>query len=362
MRYFLLMFIVGLFLVSVLVTPSFADQCHIIDEKVAKIVSGYLREGMRIVEYCEPCQDKKSPQVETIQTLNIFESKFHSGEWFVSINNSTRDIAYIFVDIDSRKFMNLGRFSGCGPHDVSTFLPNHLIFFPREAPAPAPNQEYQNTYMQKHVYFEPLRRIPDERARQYVEHLKQWLEDTYPALKNTFIFPDFNIYVRYCGTVNAFSDPNITLCNELIAELYNANLTHALKWTFLHELGHTLLRLWDYPLWDNEDAADEFATVFLFMWGGESGKNIAKWAAYEFRTQSPHLLEYIQKIFVNARHSFSVQRARNIEYWINNEEELKRRWLRIFVPHLQTIVLRKMLESPASWVDTALVERELKNR
>ncbi|MEW6108577.1 MAG: OmpH family outer membrane protein [Nitrospirota bacterium] len=138
MRHFIYMLVMWSFLFLVLDKSSFADQCAVINEKVAKIVSGYLRQGMKIVEYCEPCPAKGTIQVETIQTINIFESKFHPGEWLVSINNSTRDIAYVFVDIGSGKFMNLGRFSGCGAVEVSTYLPLKSLPLQLDTQAPAP--------------------------------------------------------------------------------------------------------------------------------------------------------------------------------------------------------------------------------
>lgn len=345
---------------------SFADQCITVTKQSALIALSYLKQGTLIYNYCPPCGDN-SPKPGIVQNVQIFKLDFSSADSEIFVNGEVIDLAYTYVPILGGKYRNLAFIVRCPSTDVPEYLPAEISDVPAPAsapaPAPAPTREYQSSAStEKHVYFEPLRRIPDEKARQYVEDLRNWIEGMYPTLKSTFIFPDFNIYVRYCGEENAYSNPNIILCNELIAKLYNAKLSHALKWTFLHELGHTLLRLWDYPLWDNEDAADEFATVFLLIWDGENGKNIAKWAAYEFRTQSPHILEYLGKIFMNARHSFSVQRSRNIENWINNEEELKRRWLRILVPHLQTQVLEKMLAAPAPWVDTTLVSHELRNR
>ena len=53
--------------------------------------------------------------------------------------------------------------------------------------------------------------------------------------------------------------------NALLEELQANGMMDAVSFVYLHELGHTLMRQWGLPLWDNEDAADEFATAFLLM-------------------------------------------------------------------------------------------------
>ena len=97
------------------------------------------------------------------------------------------------------------------------------------------------------------------------EQIRTALETQYLTLKRVFIFPDFQTSVVHCGVVNAFSNPNITMCVELLEELQARGMTDTVNFVYLHELGHTLMREWGLPLWDNEDAADEFATAFLLM-------------------------------------------------------------------------------------------------
>lgn len=91
-------------------------------------------------------------------------------------------------------------------------------------------------------------------------------EKLYGAMQKLFEFRDFNIYIQHCGTSNAWSNPNITICRELSSDLAAQGLDGAVFFVLMHELGHTLLRLWDYPLSDNEDVADEFATVMTILW------------------------------------------------------------------------------------------------
>jgi hypothetical protein len=49
--------------------------------------------------------------------------------------------------------------------------------------------------------------------------IERIFEKDYGLLKKVFIFDDFRISIRHCGVVNAFSNPNITLCVELVDEL-----------------------------------------------------------------------------------------------------------------------------------------------
>ena len=177
-------------------------------------------------------------------------------------------------------------------------------------------------------------------------------------LKKMFVFPDFNIYVRMCGFPNAFSSPDITMCQELENSLDSKNVDGAILFVFLHESAHSLLNLWDYPLYDNEDAADELATVLLLV-GDQKDKALqaAKWWAEQ--SLESHA---IAKHWMDDRHTVSSQRARNIVNWINNENELKRRWFTLLIPKMRDEMLELMLQDESPSETLQLIEEELIKR
>jgi putative metallopeptidase DUF4344 len=165
--------------------------------------------------------------------------------------------------------------------------------------------------------------------------LRVFYESRYAGLKKLFVFDDFDIHVSACGTVNAFSTPDIVMCRELIEELKNKNVLAAENFVFLHEVAHSLLNVWQYPMYDNEDAADEFATVMLIlMKRSEDALQAAHWWS-----EQGSVAEAKAKFFIDDRHSISPQRARNIINWLNNEEALMARWLRMMMPNMTSEVL-----------------------
>jgi hypothetical protein len=180
----------------------------------------------------------------------------------------------------------------------------------------------------------------------------------YSQLKKVLIFPDFQTSVRHCGVVNAFSNPNITLCVELLEELGAKRMENAIAFVYLHELGHTLMREWGLPLWDNEDAADEFATAFLLM---AKQQQLALQAAQWWSSEGATTQDAVARIYMDDRHSLSPQRARNIIRWVNNSSDLVPRWQRVFVPNMQTAALQEMLRDPAI-ADKDLIDSELSKR
>ncbi len=191
--------------------------------------------------------------------------------------------------------------------------------------------------------------------------LKKGLEEFYGKLSEMFDFPGFNMYVRHCGEENAFSSPDITICFELMEGAYKRGNRTFIAWTMLHELGHSLLRLWDYPLWDNEDAADEFVTVLVLMWNNSGARVALRQAVSELLSKRSDL-EAKALLTRSDRHSISIQRARNILQWEQNADDLKRRWFKIFVPHIKTYQLQQLKSKPESWMDLYLIENELKRR
>ena len=178
-------------------------------------------------------------------------------------------------------------------------------------------------------------------------------------LRRYFVFEDLQFRFARCGTANAYSsDDTVIICIEiapLLKELGDkAKANDVFIFALMHEVGHVLLQQWGYPFHGNEEVADEFATALLVLFGqGER----ARTAAELFATQPAQKeLEIKREQF--DRHPLSVQRARNILKWLEDTELLKR-WQKVFVPHMQTHVLKAMTLSNKPWIDLPLVEREL---
>jgi len=190
------------------------------------------------------------------------------------------------------------------------------------------------------------------------EKAREAFQGLYSRLKQTFVFPDFHTSIRHCGVENAFSTPDITICVELLEELQSSNGAAVTAFVYLHELGHTLMKEWGLPMWDNEDDADEFATALLLMM---KQKGMALEAAQWWASQGATPRDAVAKIWINDRHSLSPQRARNIIGWVNNASDIVPRWERVFVPNMQTPALQNMLHE-VSASDRDIVAAELSRR
>lgn len=61
---------------------------------------------------------------------------------------------------------------------------------------------------------------------------QQTLTNSLGVIGKLFIFPSFKIQFRHCGIVNAFSNPNITICTELVESLTDQHLEQAIGFVF----------------------------------------------------------------------------------------------------------------------------------
>ena len=198
--------------------------------------------------------------------------------------------------------------------------------------------------------------LPEPTAEQI--DFQRKMNASYQALKGAFIFDDFHISVRHCGTANAFSNPDVTICTELIENLHDANLDDAVAFVFFHELGHSMMRLWGLPVSDNEDVADEFATTMTIIGKQQQmALHAAQWWASQTSEQ-----EALSKMWMDDRHTISPQRARNIIHWLNNDNDLVHRWMKVLIPNMQTAALRSLLNDPDPRIDKELVRGELGKR
>lgn len=181
-------------------------------------------------------------------------------------------------------------------------------------------------------------------------------------LRRYFVFEDLQFRFARCGTANAFSsNDTVIICVEMASVLKELDDKGAagdiLVFAMMHELGHVLLQQWGYPFHDNEEVADEFATVLLVLFNQPARARTT--AEFFSKKSSRKELAIKRKQF--DRHPLSVQRARNILKWLD-DPELLRRWQKVLVPHMQTPVLQAMTLSKKPWIDLPLVERELAMR
>ena len=182
-------------------------------------------------------------------------------------------------------------------------------------------------------------------------------------MKKLLIFTPFPIDTKSCGTANiTTSSEGITLCLEFIQKLTtnmasNEKTKEVLLFALLHEVGHILLQQWDYPFYDNEEIADEFAAILLIMMNKQESLS----STAEYFLSNPTAGELMAKKLKSDRHPLSVQRARNILQCIKDKDRF-RRWIKFFVPHVQTAVLEKLMTSSQNNVDKESIKRELNRR
>jgi hypothetical protein len=193
---------------------------------------------------------------------------------------------------------------------------------------------------------------------QETEAAEKTLTPAFNEIGRMFIFPTFKVQVARCGLENAFSTPNITLCAELIESLHAQHLDQAIAFVYFHELGHTLMKLWGLPLSDNEDMADEFATVCMIM---AKQQQPALQAAEWFESKASEK-EAITKIWVNDRHTLSPQRARNVIGWLNQPDDLLQRWVRLMTPHLQSNALQALMKDQRLTPAKDVMQAEFQHR
>ncbi|MEN8191052.1 MAG: DUF4344 domain-containing metallopeptidase, partial [Thermodesulfobacteriota bacterium] len=182
-------------------------------------------------------------------------------------------------------------------------------------------------------------------------------------LKKIFVFEPFPIKAVVCSQEGAFSGPDgIILCSNFIKQVYDTvnskeKSNDIITFALFHEVAHQLLQQWGYPFYDNEEIADEFASILLIVIGQKERLS----STAEFFLSSPSAGKLVAKIFQDDRHPLSVQRSRNILRCIKNPDKVKR-WLHFFVPHLQVPMLRKIRDSQTSDVNRELFEEELEDR
>jgi hypothetical protein len=206
-----------------------------------------------------------------------------------------------------------------------------------------------------HTYAYKIADVETEESIQ----TKKYYARLYQLFELSFLFDDFDVHVAMCGMENAFSTPDIVICHELKDMLHRENVPEAIDYAFFHKAAHSLLNAWDYPLYDNEDVADELATNLLLVFGQKkTALAAAKWWANGGSND-----EALARVWLDDRHTLSPQRARNIISWVNNEDELKRRWWHLVIPKMTDETLKVTAEQNHTGANTQVaIQQELDRR
>jgi len=148
--------------------------------------------------------------------------------------------------------------------------------------------------------------VTSPRYQEFDRHVQssRLLEDAADKLNNSLSLPrDIFLRTKDCNEVNAFYDPNdrsITICYELMGHFYRIfksageneekayeKMNDAVRFVFLHELGHALIDQYNLPVAGNEeDAADRCSAYVNLRELGEDGVRAVYAAADAFAIES----------------------------------------------------------------------------
>ncbi len=192
------------------------------------------------------------------------------------------------------------------------------------------------------------------------------LERFETAMHRLFRFDPIRIRAGHCRSpsIGAYAQRNeIVLCGEYVTRLYEElggkrRTQDVVLFALFHEMGHILLRQWDYPMYDSEEVADDFAAALMVMLGKRRQLTTV---GRMFNDRALAREAVGRAVEGDGRHPLSEQRARRILRWQDTDAPV-RQWQSLFVPHMQTALLERLRDHPTAWSDPELVRRELEAR
>lgn len=167
-----------------------------------------------------------------------------------------------------------------------------------------------------------------QRSPEVVREVQDVVEIPIRAFERFYRLPKFKVKVIPCGEINAYSGPDITICSELLADLYEKDLTRALYPIIYHEMAHTLLNLWNLPGFDNEDMADQFSAVMLARVRPTFIEDFISYLELNDSTK-----EAVVQLTKGSQHTLSIQRARNIRTVVKEISQFEKRWGKLLEPY-----------------------------
>ena len=190
--------------------------------------------------------------------------------------------------------------------------------------------------------------------------IKEWASGVANTVASMFVVKPFHVEVAPCGSLNAISmdGGNIRLCTELLHRLGVSD--GQFIGIFFHEFGHSLLRLWGMPGWDQEDIADDFAVYMLLQFDGGIGM-AADFASY-FQTYADPKDEALRVTTQGGRHSTGLQRYQNIQQRLRDPRRFMEEWNSQLYPRMRTEHLRRIAADPRPFGSQQLAVQVLAGR
>ncbi len=175
-----------------------------------------------------------------------------------------------------------------------------------ETKTPQANKADENKKSDKGDFVVDHRQVSNARYNEIDRQIKEekLLEKAADKLNRSLILPyDINLITKDCGEVNAFYDADnhsVTVCYELMEHFYTVfrgsglndekaydKMFDAVRFAFLHEIGHALIDTYNLPITGNEeDAADRCSSFINLTELGEDGVNAVLAAADAFAIES----------------------------------------------------------------------------
>ncbi len=99
----------------VLSSSAFADQCMLINKKLAKDSLEFFKPGTKIGHICEPCGETKV-KAQTVKSSSIKKVGQYSQ---VVVNGKDVDLAYVYYLANGKTYYNVAGLVGCPASGVS---------------------------------------------------------------------------------------------------------------------------------------------------------------------------------------------------------------------------------------------------
>lgn len=202
------------------------------------------------------------------------------------------------------------------------------------------------------------------------------LQNTLNVVHEFFDVKEFDLNLIPCGSINAYSakdDGDIYMCSELLFDTETKGIRNAFAGIFMHELGHTLLNLWNDPNFDNELTADNFAAAAMIIsenfesqYDTEESEDVSSEDVIrdliKFFESISNISQEAQAAFLGDQHPLSIQRINNFKSILTSPKKTAERWTNSIYPHLTVAALESIIETPHIGADIDLAKSILSRK